>query len=161
MKLKDDLGVAARVLYFIFGVVLGAAGLASAWSDYHLVTAGKASPVGIVLVCLVILPLSLFVILWACIGRHREWRIDGSGIRIRLLSLTSWQKDVQIQPADIAAVEREQYNYDDTGGRVAYGVTITLKDGKTYRSPRSFNATEAEAAWTEIERFAPKSQAGQ
>jgi hypothetical protein len=156
MKLKDDLGVAARVLYFIVGGVLGAAGLASAWGDFSAVAAHKASPAGIILVCLVILPLSLFVILWACIGRHREWRIGNDGIRIRLLSLTSWQKDLQIPAGDIAAFEREQYSYDDGSGRVAYGVTVTLKDGKTYRSPRSFNPKEAEAAWAEIERLAPK-----
>lgn len=161
MKLKDDLGVAARVLYFIVGIVLGAAGLASAWGDFPAVAAHKASPLGIVLVCLIILPLSLFVILWACIGRHREWKIDGEGIRIRLLSLTSWRRDLQIAAADIAAFEREQYSYDDDSGRVAYGVTVRLKDGKTYRSPRSFNAKEAEAAWAEIERLAPALHHGQ
>jgi hypothetical protein len=157
MKLKDDLGVAARVLYFIVGVVLGAAGLASAWGDFPAVAAHKASPAGIILVCLIILPLSLFVILWACIGRHREWRIDGEGIRIRLLSLTSWKHDLQIRPDEIAGFEREQYSYDDNSGRVAYGVTLKLKDGKAYRSPRSFNPKEAEAAWAEIERLAAKS----
>ncbi len=157
MKLKDDLGVAARVLYFIFGIVLGAAGIASAWGDFPTVAAHKQSPAGIILVCLIILPLSVFVILWACIGRHREWRIDGEGIRIRLLSLTSWKRDLQIRPDQIAGYEREQYSYDDQSGRVAYGTKLTLKDGKTYHSPRSFNPKEAEAAWTEIERLAPKS----
>lgn len=63
---------------------------------------------------------------------------------------------MQISPADIARFEREQYSYDDGSGRVAYGMTVTLKDGKSYRSPRSFNPKEAEAAWAEVERLTPK-----
>ncbi|WP_443747521.1 hypothetical protein [Asticcacaulis solisilvae] len=153
MKLKDDLGATVRTLYFLVGVVLAAATIASAWSEWPGVSSGKESPLGFGLLMIVAMPLSLFVIVWACVGRHREWKIGDDGVRIRLLSLTSWQKDLRVRAGEIETLTREQYNYDDNGGRVAYGVTMTLLDGKTYRSPRTFDAGQAEQAWQRLERL--------
>ncbi len=151
MKLKDDLGAAARTLYFLVGVVLGAATVAAAYSDWPAVSAGKASPLGLGLLGVIAMPLALFIIVWACVGRHREWRITEDHVRIRLLSLTSWQKDLRIPAGQIESLKREQYSYDDDNGRVAYGVIVTLRDGKTYRSPRTFDSRQAEQAWQRLE----------
>jgi len=153
MKLKDDLGVTVRTLYFLVGVVLAAATIASAWSEWPGVSSGKESPLGFGLLMVIAMPLSLFVIVWACVGRHREWKIGDDDVRIRLLSLTSWQKDMRIPAVEIESLVREQYSYDDNGGRVAYGVTVTLRDGKVYRSPRTFDAGQAEQAWQRLERL--------
>ncbi|MBW8732822.1 MAG: hypothetical protein JF571_00675 [Asticcacaulis sp.] len=151
MKLKDDLGVTVRTLYFLVGVVLAAATIASAWSEWPGVSSGKESPLGFGLLMAIAMPLSLFVIVWACVGRHREWKIGDDHVRIRLLSLTSWQKDLRIPAREIESLAREQYSYDDDGGRVAYGLTVTLRDGKTLRSPRTFDARQAEQAWQRLE----------
>ncbi len=153
MKLKDDLGATVRTLYLLVGVVLAAATIASAWSEWPAVSAGKESPLGLALLLVIAMPLSLFVIVWACVGRHREWKIGDDHVRIRLLSLTSWQKDLRIRAGEIETLTREQYSYDDNGGRVAYGVTVTLLDGKTYRSPRTFDSAQAEQAWLRLERL--------
>jgi hypothetical protein len=153
MKLKDDLGATVRTLYLLVGVVLAAATVASAWSEWPGVSSGKESPVGFGLLMIIAMPLSLFVIVWACVGRHREWKIGDDHVRIRLLSLTSWQKDLRVHAGEIETLTREQYSYDDHDGRVAYGVTMTLLDGKTYRSPRTFDAGQAEQAWRRLERL--------
>ena len=160
MKLKDDLGATVRTLYLLVGVVLGAATIASAWSEWPAVSSGKESPLGFGLLIIVAMPLSLFVIVWACVGRHREWKISEDHVRIRLLSLTSWQKDLRVKAGEIETLTREQYSYDDDSGRVAYGVTMTLHDGKTYRSPRTFDAGQAEQAWQRLERLRAAAPAG-
>ena len=153
MKLKDDLGATVRILYFLVGVVLGAATIATAYSDWPEVISGKMSPVGFGLLAVIAMPLALFIIVWACVGRHREWRIADDHVRIRLLSLTSWQRDLRIPADQIESLVREQYSYDDDQRRVAYGVTVTLRDGRVYRSPRTFDQGQAEQAWQSLERL--------
>lgn len=158
MKLKDDLGTPARLLYFLFGVVLAAATIASAYSEWPRVAAGKESPLVFVLLALLAVPLSLFIIIWACIGRHREWRIAEDHVRVRLLSLTSWQRDFRIHPEEIESLSRDQYSYEDKRGRIAYGVTVALRDGRTLHSPHTFDAAQAQLAWVSLQRLCRQGQ---
>ncbi len=151
MTLKDDLGPVPRFLYFAFGSLLAVATIATAYHDWPLVEAHKSSAIAFLLVNIISLPLAVLIILWAVIGRHREWRITGQAIRIRLLSLTSWQKTQHIPAQDIAAVAMDSYAYDDRAHRTAHWLTITAVDGKTYSSPKSFDKTAIEKARAEIE----------
>ena len=158
MKLKDDLGAAARTLYFVFGIVLAAATIATAYKEWPVVVAGKESPLVFVLLALIAMPLALFIVVWACIGRHREWSIADDHVRVRLLSLTSWQRDFRIHPEQIEDMSREQYSYDDKRGRVAYGLTVTLRDGRTFHSPQTFDAKQADQAWHSLEQLRSRGQ---
>ena len=151
MKLKDDLGGTARVIYVIMGLALAAATIASAWHDWPAVMAGKSPPFSFWLMLIVALPLSLLVIIWACIGRHREWTIEGGQVRIRLLSLTSWQKTAYVPAAEITGVVLESFDHEVQNHRTAYWLTLTDRHGDLYRSPTTFSRTEAEKAAAEIE----------
>lgn len=151
MKLKDELGLPARMLYFLMGIVLGIATIASAFSQWPAVTAGKEPMLGFMLLVLIAMPLSLLIILWACVGRHREWRIDSDHIRIRMLSLTVWKRDVRIRPEQIESLSREQFSYDDEDGRIAYGITVHLRDGRDLQSPQTFSADQADMAWAKLQ----------
>lgn len=158
MKLKDDLGLAARSLYFIMGVVLAIATVAAAFNQWPTVMTGKASPLGFALLLLIAMPLALFVVVWAVIGRHREWRIGEDHIRVRLLSLTSWQRDFRIHPEQIEAINRQQYSYDDKQGRVSHAITVTLRDGRTLESPLTFDAHQADQAWQKLKGLCKRGQ---
>ena len=158
MKLKDDLGFAARSLYFIMGVVLATATVAAAFSQWPAVIAGKASPLSLILLLLIASPLSLFIIVWAVVGRHREWRIGDDHIRVRLLSLTSWQRDFRIHPEQIEAVDRQQYSYDDKAGRISHAITVTLRDGRKLESPQTFDAAQADQAWQKLQGLCKRGQ---
>jgi hypothetical protein len=158
MKLKDDLGLPARSLYFIMGVVLAIATVAAAFSQWPMVVAGKASPLSLVLLLLIAIPLALFIIIWAIVGRHREWRIGEDHIRVRLLSLTSWHRDFRIHPEQIETINRQQYSYDDKQGRVSHAITVTLRDGRTLESPVTFDAGQADQAWQKLEGLCKRGQ---
>lgn len=160
MKLKDDLGFAARSLYFIMGVVLAVATVAAAFSQWPTVIAGKASPLSLILLLLLLIasPLALFIIVWAVVGRHREWRIGDDHIRIRLLSLTSWQRDFRIHPEQIEAIDRQQYSYEDKAGRVSHAITVTLRDGRKLESPQTFDAGQADQAWQKLQAMSKRGQ---
>ena len=151
MTLKDDLGMLPRVLYGIFGLVLALATIGNDYHDWSLVEAGRQSLVVFVLVNLLALPLSILIVLWACIGRHREWRIAGNRIQVRLLSLTSWQKMQTIQAAEISGFELQSFEHEDAHHRTAYWMTLTLSDGRRIESPKTFNKSEAEKACLQIE----------
>lgn len=158
MILKDDLGLTPRLLYGLFGLILAFATIASAYHDWPLVETGKSSWLIFVLVNICLLPLSLLIIVWAVIGRHREWRIGSQGIRIRLLSLTSWQKSEHVTPDRIESVTAESFPYDDRSGRSAHWVTVQLTDGRVLKSPRMSDPMLAEAVRRELAAIANPGQ---
>lgn len=158
MKLKDDLGLPARSLYFIMGVVLAIATVASAYSQLPPIMAGKASPLSLALLLLIASPLALFIMVWAVVGRHREWRIADDHVRVRLLSLTSWRRDFRIHPEQIEAIDRQQFSYDDKAGRVSHAITVTLRDGRTLESPQTFDAVQADQAWQKLQGLCKRGQ---
>lgn len=151
MTLKDELGLLPRFLYILFGVMLAAAAIASDYNDWALIEAGKMPPFGFILMNLIALPLALGIILWACIGRHREWHIADGHIRIRLLSLTSWRKTHHIMAEDIRDVEQHSYDPERKGNRVAHGLIVTLKDGRRLISPKSHDEKGLEIVRLHIE----------
>jgi hypothetical protein len=154
MTLKDELGLLPRFLYIVFGVMLATAAIASDYNDWALIEAGKLPPFGFILMNLIALPLALGIILWACIGRHREWHIADGHIRIRLLSLTSWRKIHHIKAEDIRDVEQLSYDHERKGSRVAHGLIVTLKDGRRLISPKSHDEKRLEVARLHIESVA-------
>jgi len=158
MKLKDDLGLPARSLYFIMGIVLAIATVASAYSQLPSIMAGKASALSLALLLLIASPLALFIMVWAVVGRHREWRIADDHVRVRLLSLTSWQRDFRIHPEQIEAMDRQQFSFDDKAGRVSHAITITLRDGRTLESPQTFDAGQADQAWQKLQALRKRGQ---
>jgi hypothetical protein len=136
MKLKDDLGFAARSLYFVMGVVLATATVAAAFSQWPAVIMGKASP------------LSLILLL----------QIGQDHIRVRLLSLTSWRRDFRIHPEQIESIDRQQFSYDDKAGRTSHAITVTLRDGRKLESPQTFDAGQAEQAWQKLHALSKRGQ---
>ena len=150
MTLKDDLGPVPRILYFLFGSLLAVATIATAYHDWPLVEAHKSSAIGFLLVNIIALPLSVLIILWAVIGRHREWRITAQDVRIRLLSLTSWQKTHHIAPQEIETVSQESFAYEDRARRTAHWLTVTTAEGKTYTSPKTFDKAAIDQAYAEV-----------
>jgi hypothetical protein len=158
MKLKDDLGFAARSLYFVMGVVLATATVAAACSQWPAVIMGKASPLSLILLLLIASPLALFIIVWAVVGRHREWQIGQDHIRVRLLSLTSWRRDFRIHPEQIESIDRQQFSYDDKAGRTSHAITVTLRDGRKLESPQTFDAGQAEQAWQKLHALSKRGQ---
>jgi len=158
MTLKDDLGLTPRVLYGMFGAVLAIAAIASAYHDWPLIQSGKAFWLPFVLINAFILPLSLLIVVWAVIGRHREWRIDARGIRIRVLSLTSWQKSLLVAPRDIIDIAVEDFPYEDKSGRSAHWIAVHLADGRVLKSPRMVDPMLAEAVRRELAGIAKQEQ---
>ncbi len=151
MTLKDDLGMVPRVLYGLFGFVLALATIGNDYHDWPLVEAGRQSLAVFIVVNLVALPLSILIVVWACIGRHREWRIAGNQIQVRLLSLTSWQKMQTIRADEISGFELQSFDHDDSHHRTAYWMTLTLNDGRRIESPKTFNKSEVDKARLQIE----------
>lgn len=72
MTLKDELGLLPRFLYILVGIALAAAAISSDYHDWALIQTGKLPPFGFILINMVALPLAAGIILWACIGRHRN-----------------------------------------------------------------------------------------
>lgn len=157
MKIKDSLGLTARCLYFIMGVVLSVATVASTFEQWPAISAGKTSPMGLAVLMLIIIPLALFIMVWAVVGRHREWRIEDNRIRVRLLSLTSWKRDYLIYPEQVESIDRQQYS-DDSHTRVAHTITITLRDGSTFASPKILDGFQADQAWRKVEALCQRGQ---
>ncbi|MDV6329336.1 hypothetical protein [Asticcacaulis sp. 201] len=153
MKLKDELGMLPRALYVVVGLTLAAAAIASDYGNWALMQSGKVPATGIILMNLIALPLALAIIVWACIGRHREWHVADGRIRVRLLSLTSWRKTHHILAEDISAVIQESYDYERKGSRIAHGWIVTLKDGRRLVSPKSFDAEALNEARLRIESY--------
>jgi hypothetical protein len=151
MTLKDELGLLPRFLYIVVGTTLAAAAISSDYSDWALIAAGKLPPFGFILINLIVLPLAAGIILWACIGRHREWRINDGQIRIRLMSLTSWQKTRYIDAEDIRELTPESYDPERKGSRVHHGWIVSLKDGQRLVSPKSFDKAGLDEARLRIE----------
>ncbi|WP_155847531.1 hypothetical protein [Asticcacaulis benevestitus] len=151
MTLKDELGLLPRFLYILVGVMLAAAAIASDYSDWALIEAGKMPPFGFILMNMIALPLALGIVLWACVGRHREWHIGDGHIRIRLLSLTSWRKTHHIMAEDIRDVAQHSYDHERKGSRVTHGLIVTLKDGRRLISPKSHDEKRLEMARLHIE----------
>ena len=151
MTLKDELGLLPRFLYIVVGITLAAAAISSDYSDWALIAAGKLPPFGFILINVITLPLAAGIILWACIGRHREWRIAGGQIRIRLLSLTSWRKTHHIRVEDIRELMPESYDHERQGSRVTHGWIVIMKDGQRLVSPKSFDKAGLDGARLQIE----------
>ena len=139
MKLVEDLGLPARLLYLAFGALLMAATIATAWHDWPLVQAHKLPWAGFTLMLLVALPLSLLIMVWAGVGRHREWHVHDDHIHIHLISLTSWARTTQVDAAQIAQLTLDAAAYEDRAARTAYWLSLHLKDGRTLLSPKSFD----------------------
>jgi len=151
MTLKDELGLLPRFLYIVVGITLAVAVVDSDYSDWALIAAGKMPPLGFILINLIALPLALGIILWACIGRHREWRIADGQIRIRLMSLTSWRKTHYISAEDIRELTPESYDHERAGSRIHHGWIVSLKDGRRLVSPKSYDKTGLDQARLQIE----------
>ncbi len=151
MTLKDELGLLPRFLYIVVGVTLAAAAISSDYHDWTLIEAGKLPPFGFLLINGIALPLAAGIILWACIGRHREWRISDGQIRIRLLSLTSWRKTHYIKAEEISQLTPESYDHERQGSRVTYGWIVILKDSRRLVSPKSVDKAGLEQAQLQIE----------
>ncbi len=72
----------------------------------------------------------------------KEWRIEGDHLSIRLMSLTSWMRIIDVRPEDIRDFRVESYAYEDGGDRTAHWIVMTMHDGRRYKSPRTFRADE-------------------
>ena len=142
MTLKDHLGPVARTMFGATGGLLLIATVTTVFSDWPVIQAHKESSLGLLLTCAITLPLSLLIIIWASIGRFKEWRIEGDHLSIRLMSLTSWMRIVDIRPEEISAFAVESYDYEDGGSRTAHWIVMTLRDGKRYKSPRTYDGEE-------------------
>jgi hypothetical protein len=153
MFLRDDLGPVPRTLYILLGFLLAVAAIANDYHDWPLVQAYKMSPVGFTLINVIAIPLSLLIIVWGAIGRHREWRIGEDHIRIRLLSLTSWQKIRHLQPQEIESLRLDTFDHDLENARTAYRLTITCTDGKQVQSPQTYDPAVISQAKAYIERL--------
>ena len=151
MTLKDELGLLPRFLYVVVGITLGAAAISSDYSDWALIEAHRLPPFGFILINLIALPLAAGIILWACIGRHREWRITEEGIRIRSLSLTSWRKTHHVKAGDIRELISESYEDERIGSRIRHGWIVMLADGRRLVSPKSFDKARLDLARLQIE----------
>lgn len=153
MKLVEDLGLPARLLYLAFGALLMIAAIASAWHDWPLIEARKLSWIGFTLMLAIALPVSLLIMVWAAVGRHREWHIHDDHIHIHLISLTSWARVMEVAKDDIAAFSLETVPYEDRARHTAYWLNIRLKDGRTLTSPKTFDKTLADRARLKVDRF--------
>jgi hypothetical protein len=151
MTLKDELGLLPRFLYIVVGITLAVAAISSDYHDWALIAAGKLPPFGFVLINVIALPLAAGIILWACIGRHREWHVSDGQIRIRLISLTSWRKTHHINVEDISQLTPESYDHEHQGSRITHGWIILLKDGRRLVSPKSFDKAGLDGARLQIE----------
>ncbi len=139
MKLVEDLGLPARLLYLAFGALLMTATIATAWHDWPLVQMHKLPWIGFTLMLLVALPVSLLIMVWAAVGRHREWHVHDDHVHIHLISLTSWARTTQVNTAQIEALTLDNAAYEDRGGHTAYWLALRLKDGRTLLSPKTFD----------------------
>jgi len=153
MKLVEDLGLPARLLYLAFGALLMVAAVATAWHDWPLVEARKLSWIGFTLMLAVALPVSLLIMVWAGVGRHREWHIHDDHIHIHLISLTAWARVTQIRQDEIATLSLETAAYEDRVRHTAYWLSVRLKDGRTLMSPKTFDKTLADRAQLKVGRF--------
>ncbi len=153
MKLVEDLGLPARLLYLAFGALLMIAAIATAWHDWPLVQTHKLSWVGFAVMLAIALPLSVLIMVWAGVGRHREWHIHDDHIHIHLISLTSWARVTEVGKDDIATLSLETVPYDDRARHTAYWLNIRLKDGRTLISPKVFDKTLADRARLKVDRF--------
>jgi hypothetical protein len=151
VTLKDELGLLPRFLYIVVGIALAAAAISSDYHDWALIETGKLLPFGFILINMLALPLAAGIILWACIGRHREWRVADGQIRIRLLSLTSWRKTHYIKAEDIRALTPESYDHERAGSRIHHGWIVILTDGRRLVSPKSFDKAGLDQARLQIE----------
>jgi hypothetical protein len=151
MILKDELGWLPRALYVMVGLTLAAAAISSDYHGWARVEAHKLPPFGFILMNVLTLPLALGLVLWGCIGRHREWRISSAGIRIRLLSLTSWQKSQYIEGNDICELRQESYADERAGRPILHGWIVVLKDGRRLVSPKSPDPAGLETLRLQIE----------
>ena len=153
MKLVEDLGLPARLLYLAFGLLLMTAAIVTAWHDWPLVQAHKLSWIGFTLMLAVALPVSLLIMVWAGVGRHREWHIHDDHIHIHLISLTSWAKVMQIESSQIDAMSLENAAYEDRGDHTAYWLSVRLKDGRNLISPKTFDKALVDQARQKVALF--------
>ncbi len=146
MTLKDHLGPLARTLFGATGGLLLVAAVATAYADWPVVTSRHESGLGLIATCALSIPVALLIIIWSSIGRFKEWRIEGDHLSIRLMSLTSWMRIVEVRAEDIHAFEVESYAYEDNGDRTAHWIVMTLQDGRRYKSPRTYDGEEIDEA---------------
>ncbi len=158
MKLIEDLGLPARLLYLGLGVLLMTATVVTVWHDWPLVLAHKLPWTGFVLMLAVAPPVALLIMVWAGVGRHREWHIHDGHIHIHLISLTSWARIRRIDGEQIAALSLESAAFEDRAGHTAYWLNIRLKDGQTLISPKTFDKTLADRARLKVDRFGKSGQ---
>lgn len=142
MTLKDRLGPVARTGFALIGILLLVAAVASAYGDWPVIIQHQAPSFGLLLTLAISLPLALLIIIWSLVGQLKEWRIEGDHLSIRLMSLTSWMRIVNVRPEDIRDFRVESYDYEDGGARTAHWIVMTMQDGRRYKSPRTFQADE-------------------
>ena len=146
MTLQDRLGPMARTLFAATGALLLVATVATVYSDWPVIEAHHQSSLGLFAVCAVALPIAFLIIIWASIGRLKEWRIEGDHLSIRLMSLTSWMRIITIRREDIRGFAVESYAYEDGNDRTAHWIVMTLTDGKRYKSPMTYDGEEIQEA---------------
>ncbi len=146
MTLKDRLGPVARTGFAMIGVLLVVATVASIYDDWPVIQEHRSSSLPLLVICAIALPLALMIIVWSSIGRLKEWRIETDHLSIRLMSLTSWMRIIDIRAADIRDFEVESYDYEDGGSRTAHWIVMTLHDGRRYKSPRTYSGEEIDEA---------------
>ncbi|ESQ75427.1 hypothetical protein [Asticcacaulis sp. AC402] len=155
MVFKDNLGLAARTVFFLIGLLLLAVAVATVYHDWPLVVARKASLFGFVLTCLICLPLGILILVWAVIGHMKTWRIAPDGIHVRTMSLTHWAREDVLEADEIADIAVESFNHDEHGRKSAHWVTITTTDGRRHKSPRVYDPMVAEAMRSRIAALKP------
>ncbi|MBW8880971.1 MAG: hypothetical protein JF615_05935, partial [Asticcacaulis sp.] len=160
MTFKDHLGPVARTMFALIGVLLLIVAVATMYRDWPLVETHKSSLLGFILTCLIALPLSLLVVVWAAIGRMKEWRIGDDGIRMRMMSLTAWARQEQVQPGDIADITVETFAYEDQRNRSAHWLVLTTTDGRRFKSPRVYDAMVAEVMRSRVTALKDKTPNG-
>ncbi|EGF90530.1 hypothetical protein ABI_35530 [Asticcacaulis biprosthecium C19] len=155
MVLKDNLGIAARTVFFLIGLLLLVVVVATIYHDWPLVQAHKSSLFGFVLTCLICLPLGILILVWAVIGHMKTWRIATDGVHMRQMSLTHWAHENILEPAEIADIQVESFNHDEHGRKSAHWVMITTTDGRRHKSPRVYDPMVAEVMRSRIAALKP------
>ncbi|ESQ89641.1 hypothetical protein ABAC460_12285 [Asticcacaulis sp. AC460] len=156
MVLKDNLGMAARTVFFLIGLLLLVVAVATMYHDWPSVQAHKASLFGFVLTCLICLPVGLLILVWAAIGHMKSWRIATDGIHVRTMSLTQWAHEDLLEAGEIADIAVESFNHDELGRKSAHWVTITTTDGRRHKSPRVYDPMVAEVMRSRIAALKPE-----
>ena len=150
MTFKDNLGLLARTMFALIGLFLLVVAVATIYHDWPLVETHRSPLFGFVLTCLITIPLGLLILVWAVIGQTKAWHISSDHIRVNLMSLTAWQREIRLRSDEIADIAVETFAYDDVGRRTAHWIIVTTTDGRRFKSPRVYDAMVIEVLRNKI-----------